>query len=88
MRESKERRQRERKESKKVVEIVSGTLVYVLLSRAPPQTGKGLVASRVPRRRLSRMLCFCGFVVFCLFSVPVIQRFLFFDLSTGAGARK
>ena len=53
-----------KKENKKVVEIVSGTLLCVILSRRPPQTGKGLVASRVPRGCLSRMLCFCGFVIF------------------------
>ena len=69
-----EQKNNEKKENKKVVEIVSGTLLCVILSRRPPQTGKGLVASRVPRGCLSRMLCFCGFVVFFSFGSAGVKR--------------
>jgi hypothetical protein len=87
-----ERMRKSKKEKKKecteVVEIVSGTLVCYTLKSAP-KTDKGLVASRVPGGGV-RLACyvFVFFPFFVLFSMSVIQRFLFFDLSTGAGARK
>ena len=83
-----EQKNNEKKENKKVVEIVSETLVCYTLKSAP-KTDKGLVASRVPGWGV-RLACyvFVFFPFFVLFSMSVIQRFLFFDLSTGAGARK
>jgi hypothetical protein len=58
--------------------------------KSAPKTDKGLVWRAESQAGIpSRMLCFCDFSRFLfLFSVPLIQRFLFFDLSTGAGARK
>jgi hypothetical protein len=85
-REKEERKRNVRKSLKSFPEL----WCVLILSRAPRRPDKKIGWRVESQEGVSvshaMFLCFSRFLF--LFSMHMIQRFLFFDLSTGAGARK